>query len=192
MAERIAVYPGTFDPLTNGHAGIIRRGSKMFDQIIVAVAADTPKTPLFSLEERVQMTQKVFEGEPNIIVEPFSGLLVEYVAKRGAQVILRGLRAVSDYEYEFQTFLMNRKLQPYLETVFLISEYRWLYISSTIVKTVTSLGGDVSGLVPDHILECLKKHYGQPHEPMVPAFMYPMESSEEQVIKALLKKPIDD
>lgn len=172
-ASRIAVYPGTFDPLTNGHASIIRRGRRMFDQVIVAVAADTPKTPLFSLTERVQMAEKVFSGEEGIVVEPFSGLLVEYVARRGGQVILRGLRAVSDYEYEFQISLMNRKLQPHLETVFLISEYRWLYISSTIVKTVASLGGDVSGLVPDYVLERLGERFGKPHAPVLPSFLPP-------------------
>ena len=145
----------------------------MFDEVIVAVAADTPKSPLFSLEERVAMAEKVFQGEPGIVVEPFSGLLVEYVAKRGAQVILRGLRAVSDYEYEFQISLMNRKLQPHLETVFLISEYRWLYISSTIVKTVAGLGGDVAGLVPDHVLACLGERFGKPHAPILPAFLTP-------------------
>lgn len=169
--QRIAVYPGTFDPLTNGHASIIRRGRRMFDGMIVAVAADTPKDPLFTLEERVRMAEKVFEDEPGIVVEPFSGLLVEYVARRGAQVILRGLRAVSDYEYEFQISLMNRRLQPHLETVFLISEYRWLYISSTIVKTVSSLGGDVRGLVPEHVLSCLSERFGKPHEQERPAYM---------------------
>ena len=133
--KRVAIYPGTFDPLTNGHANIIRRGLRMFDNIIVAVAADTGKSPLFSLEERVAMAEKVFAKEPNISVEPFQGLLVEYVARRNVHTVLRGLRAVSDFEYEFQIALMNRKLRPDIETLFLISDYRWLYISSTIVKT---------------------------------------------------------
>ena len=110
----------------------------MFDNIIVAVAADTGKSPLFSLEERVAMAEKVFAKEPNISVEPFQGLLVEYVARRNVHTVLRGLRAVSDFEYEFQIALMNRKLRPDIETLFLISDYRWLYISSTIVKTVAS------------------------------------------------------
>ena len=158
--RRIAVYPGTFDPLTNGHVGIITRGLNMFDTVVVAVAADTPKTPLFSLEERLNMVAEVFKDTPGIEVEQFSGLLVEYAAKRGANVLLRGLRAVSDYEYEFQISLMNRKLQPGIETVFLISDFRWLYISSTIIKTVAGLGGDVTGLVPDHIRECLVRRFG--------------------------------
>ncbi len=158
--KRVAIYPGTFDPLTNGHENIIRRGLRMFDSIIVAVAADTGKDPLFSLGERVAMAEKVFAGEPNILVEPFQGLLVDYVANRNVRTILRGLRAVSDFEYEFQIALMNRKLRPDIETLFLISDYRWLYISSTIVKTVSSLGGDVRGLVPDHVFSCLRKRFG--------------------------------
>ena len=161
--KRVAIYPGTFDPLTNGHANIIRRGLRMFDNIIVAVAADTGKSPLFSLEERVAMAEKVFAKEPNISVEPFQGLLVEYVARRNVHTVLRGLRAVSDFEYEFQIALMNRKLRPDIETLFLISDYRWLYISSTIVKTVASLGGDVRGLVPDHVLSCLRERFGFTH-----------------------------
>lgn len=160
IAERIAIYPGTFDPLTNGHVNIIRRGLRMFDRVIVAVAADTGKTPLFSLAERVAMAQRVFCEDSNIVVEPFDGLLVDYVAKRNGCAILRGLRAVSDFEYEFQISLMNRKLHPDIETLFLISDYRWLYISSTIVKTVSSLGGDVGGLVPDHVLSCLRSRFG--------------------------------
>ena len=163
----IAIYPGTFDPLTNGHAGIIRRGRHIFDEVVVAVAADTPKTPLFSLEERVCMARAVFAEDNGVRVEAFSGLLVEYAARRGARVILRGLRAVSDYEYEFQTSLMNRKLQRGIETIFLISDYRWLYISSTIVKTVASLGGDVKGLVPDEVLFRLRERYGPPHPQVV-------------------------
>ena len=115
--KRVAIYPGTFDPLTNGHANIIRRGLRMFDNIIVAVAADTGKSPLFSLEERVAMAEKVFAKEPNISVEPFQGLLVEYVARRNVHTVLRGLRAVSDFEYEFQIALMNRKLRPDIEVI---------------------------------------------------------------------------
>ncbi len=158
--KRLAVYPGTFDPLTNGHVNIVRRGLHMFDTVVVAVAASTPKNPLFSLEERVDMAKTVFCNTPNVEVEPFDGLLVEYAKKRGASALLRGLRAVSDYEYEFQTSLMNRKLAPDLETVFLISDYRWLYISSTIVKTVAQLNGDISGLVPGHVLTLLRQRYG--------------------------------
>lgn len=158
--KRVAIYPGTFDPLTNGHVNIIRRALRLFDKVIVAVAADTGKTPLFSLSERVDMAEKVFAKETDIIVEPFEGLLVEYVASRNAQTVLRGLRAVSDFEYEFQISLMNRKLRPDIETLFLIADYRWLYISSTIVKTVASLGGDVRGLVPEHVFACLRARFG--------------------------------
>ncbi len=162
LAKRIAIYPGTFDPLTNGHANIVRRGLHMFDKIIVAVAADTGKKTLFSLEERVAMAETVFAREANIVVEAFTGLLVEYVVRRKVRTILRGLRAVSDFEYEFQTSLLNRKLRPDIETLFLISDYRWLYISSTIVKTVAGLGGDVKGLVPDHVVHCLRQRFGIP------------------------------
>lgn len=167
-ARRVAIYPGTFDPLTNGHADIIRRGLSMFDGVIVAVAADTSKSPLFSLDERVAIASEVFKDSPEVEIAPFSGLLVEYAAARGVAAILRGLRAVSDYEYEFQIALMNRKLCPTIETVFLIANYRWLYISSTIIKTVASLGGDITGLVPDHVQHCLWERYNN-HPALPPA-----------------------
>lgn len=166
-ANRIAIYPGTFDPLTNGHADIIKRGLSMFDTLVVAVAADTTKNPVFTLDERVAIVREVFKDRPEVLVEPFSGLLVEYAEKRGIHTILRGLRAVSDYEYEFQISLMNRKLKPDIETIFLISNYRWLYISSTIIKTVSSLGGDVSGLVPEHVQHRLWERFG--NRPALPA-----------------------
>jgi len=132
----------------------------MFDTVVVAVAADTGKNTLFSLEERVDMVREVFQRTPNVQVEAFSGLLVDYARKRKATILLRGLRAVSDYEYEFQTSLMNHRLNPKIETVFLIADYRWLYISSTIIKTVARLHGDVRGLVPDTVLARLCKRYG--------------------------------
>lgn len=159
IEKRIAIYPGSFDPLTNGHISLIYRALPLFDTIIVALAKDTTKSPLFTLEERVAMTKRVFSSENKIVVEAFSGLLVDYAEKKSAQTILRGLRAVSDFEYEFQTSLMNRNLCPEIETLFLISDYKWLYISSTVVKTVASLGGDVKEFVPDHIWECLQKKY---------------------------------
>ncbi len=165
---RIAVYPGTFDPLTNGHASLVRRGLQLFDYVIIAVAADTPKTPLFSLEERVTIAKEAFADTDAVIVEPFSGLLVDYAAKHGATTILRGLRAVSDYEYEFQLSLMNRKLQPNIETVFLISDYRWLYISSTIIKTVASLRGSVHGLVPPVVEKHLIQRFGPSNDRIPP------------------------
>ena len=158
--KRIALYPGTFDPLTNGHVDLVQRGVRMFDTIVVAVAADTGKNTLFSLDERVDMAREVFRDMPNVEVEPFTGLLVEYAHKRGANVLLRGLRAVSDYEYEFQSSLMNHKLNPDIETVFLISDFRWLYISSTIIKTVSRLNGDVKGMVPDCVHVRLRERLG--------------------------------
>lgn len=162
---RTAIYPGTFDPLTNGHVSIIRRGSEIFDHLIVAVAEDTYKNTLFTLDERVDLARRVFAGKPNITVEPFSGLLVDYVEKRGCQIILRGLRAVSDFEYEFQLALMNRKLKNKIQTVFLMTDYRWLYISSTIVKSAASLGGDVKDLVPTPVLRAMLEKFNQPIPP---------------------------
>ena len=157
--KRIAIYPGTFDPVTNGHVSLIKRGCEVFDEIIVAVADNTPKAPLFTLEERVQMVQEAAGDVEGVRVEPFSGLLVDYVQKRGAHIILRGLRATSDFEYEFQLALMNRKLAHKVQTVFLMTDYKWLYISSTIVKAAASHGGDVHGLVPDNVLKRLVAKY---------------------------------
>ncbi|MFV0422832.1 pantetheine-phosphate adenylyltransferase [Oleidesulfovibrio sp.] len=160
---KIAIYPGTFDPLTNGHASLIQRGSQIFDHIVVAVANDTPKEPLFTIDERVQMAEAALKGTDNITVEPFSGLLVDYAERRGAGVILRGLRAVSDFEYEFQLALMNRKMKRHIQTVFLMTDYKWLYISSTIIKAAASLGGDIKGLVPDNVYRRLREKYGYPY-----------------------------
>lgn len=160
---KLAVYPGTFDPLTMGHVSLIRRGREIFDRVIVAVAMDTPKTPLFSLDERVRMAEEVFADHEGITVEPFSGLLVDYAERRGASVILRGLRAVSDFEYEFQLALMNRKLKRHVQTVFLMTDYQWLYISSTIIKAAASLGGDIKGLVPENVYRRLREKYGYPY-----------------------------
>ncbi len=150
--ERVAIYPGSFDPFTNGHLSLVRRGLEVFDRVIVAVAKDSGKKPLFSLDERVDMIREVFRGQHRVEVEGFSGLLVDYVPSKGANTILRGLRAVSDFEYEFQMALMNRKLKPSIHTVFMMTDYRWLYISSTIIKDVARLGGVIEGLVPDTIL----------------------------------------
>ncbi|MFW6324040.1 MAG: pantetheine-phosphate adenylyltransferase [Desulfovibrionales bacterium] len=152
---KTAVYPGTFDPLTNGHVSLIHRGLDVFDRIIVGVAADTPKKPLFSLDERVAIARKVFAEEHRVTVEPFSGLLVDYVEEKNAKAILRGLRAVSDFEYEFQMALMNRKLKRDIQTVFLMTDYKWLFISSTIIKEAAKYGGDISGLVPEIVQEIL-------------------------------------
>lgn len=162
MAEfdpRLAVYPGTFDPLTRGHMSLIVRGLKVFEKVVLAIAQSTPKKTCFTLEERVAMARESFADEPNIIVESFDGLLIDYVAKRGAGSILRGLRAVSDFEYEFQMALMNRRLSRHVQTVFLMTDYRWMYLSSTIVKEVALHGGNVKGLVPEPVLAKLtEKH----------------------------------
>ena len=158
-AMRIALYPGTFDPLTNGHLSLIRRGCEVFDQIVVAVADSTPKFPLFSHEERVEMAREALRDEPRAIVEPFSGLTVEYAAQRGACALLRGLRAASDFEYEFQLALMNRRLQRHIQTVFLMTDYQWLFISSTIVKAAASHGADIKGLVPENVRIALTDKY---------------------------------
>jgi len=156
---RLAVYPGTFDPLTRGHMSLIVRGLKVFEKVVLAIAQSTPKKTCFSLKERVAMARETFADEPNIIVESFDGLLIDYVAKRGAGSILRGLRAVSDFEYEFQMALMNRRLARQVQTVFLMTDYRWMYLSSTIVKEVALHGGNVKGLVSDPVLAKLtEKH----------------------------------
>ncbi|MDR0815904.1 MAG: pantetheine-phosphate adenylyltransferase [Desulfovibrio sp.] len=158
---KTVLYPGTFDPLTNGHLSLIRRAGDVFDQVIVAVADNTPKLPLFSHEERVEMAREALKDKRRVIVEPFSGLTVEYAARRGACALVRGLRAVSDFEYEFQLALMNRRLQRRIQTVFLMTDYQWLFISSTIVKAAASHGADVTGLVPDNVRLKLMEKYGK-------------------------------
>jgi pantetheine-phosphate adenylyltransferase len=145
----VAVYPGSFDPLTNGHVDIILRGARLFDRIIVAIVANAEKSPLFSVAERVEIAHTVFCGYPNVEVDTFEGLLVDYLQRRGAQTIVRGLRAVSDFELEFQMALMNRRLNSNVETVFMMPAEQYSYISSRLIKQVFKLGGRVSGLVPD-------------------------------------------
>lgn len=162
MVKRIAVYPGTFDPLTRGHISIIKRGTLLFDTVLVAVAKDNNKTPLFNLDERVALAREVFAQEPGVVVEPFEGLLVNYALSRGASTIIRGLRAVSDFEYEFQLALMNRKLCSELQTVFLMSDFNWMYVSSTMIKSVASLGGNVNPLVPPAVVNALRQKFGHP------------------------------
>jgi pantetheine-phosphate adenylyltransferase len=147
----LAVYPGSFDPLTNGHVDIISRGARLFDRIIVAILVNAEKAPLFTMEERVEITRAVFRDHPNVEVDTFDGLLVDYVAKRGAQVIVRGLRAVSDFEFEFQMALMNQRLNGTIETVFMMPAEQYTYISSRLIKEVFALGGRVHGLVPDMV-----------------------------------------
>jgi pantetheine-phosphate adenylyltransferase len=145
----LAVYPGSFDPLTNGHVDIIERGARLFDRIIVAILVNAEKSPLFTTAERVDIARKVFKDWSNVEVDTFDGLLVDYVAKRKANVLVRGLRAVSDFEYEFQMALMNRHLNPAVETVFMMPAEKYSYISSRLIKEVFSLGGPVHGLVPE-------------------------------------------
>jgi pantetheine-phosphate adenylyltransferase len=147
----IAIYPGSFDPITNGHLDLIRRGSRLFDRLIVSVLRNATKSPLFSVQERSDMLREVVKDYSNVEVDSFDGLLVDYAAKRKAQVVLRGIRAISDYEYELQTALMNRRLRPTLETVFLLSNEAHSFISSRLVKEVFGLGGSISGLVPPSV-----------------------------------------
>lgn len=153
----IAVYPGSFDPITNGHLDLIERASRLFERLIVAILRNEAKKPLFSVEERLEMVREVLRGYPNVEVASFGGLLVEFAASRGARVILRGIRAISDYEYELQMALMNRRLAPDIETVFLMAAEDYSFLSARLVKEVVALGGDVSGLVPPLVEERLRK-----------------------------------
>jgi pantetheine-phosphate adenylyltransferase len=152
----VAVYPGSFDPLTNGHVDIISRGAKMFDRIIVAILVNAEKAPLFTMDERVEIARAVFASVPSVEVDTFDGLLVDYVERRRAQVIVRGLRAVSDFEFEFQMALMNQRLNPKIDTVFMMPAEQYTYISSRLIKEVFSLGGRVNGLVPELVEERLR------------------------------------
>jgi pantetheine-phosphate adenylyltransferase len=146
---RVAVYPGSFDPLTNGHVDIILRGARLFDRIVVAILRNAEKQPFFTAEERVQTAREVFREYPNVEVDAFDGLLVDYVHAKQATTIVRGLRAVSDFEYELQMALMNRRLGPEIETVFMMPAEQYTYVSSRLVKEVFALGGPVTGLVPE-------------------------------------------
>ena len=157
---RIAVYPGSFDPLTNGHVDIIRRGARLFDRIVVAILVNDRKTPTFTTEERVALLREVFADEPAVAIDTFDGLLVECAERHHATAIVRGLRAVSDFEYEFQMALMNRHLEPTLETVFMMPAEQYTYLSSRLIKEVFSLGGEVRGLVPPIVEEWMRKKQG--------------------------------
>jgi len=147
----LAIYPGSFDPLTNGHVDIITRGARLFDRIVVAILVNAEKSPLFSIAERLEIAREVFKDQRNVEVDTFDGLLVDYVERRRAQVIVRGLRAVSDFEFEFQMALMNRRLNDKIETVFMMPAEQYSYISSRLIKEVFALGGRVHGLVPDMV-----------------------------------------
>jgi len=157
--SRTAVYPGSFDPITNGHVDIIKRGIRLFDKIIVLVAYNPAKTSLFTVEERVAMIKETFKDVDGVEVDSYSGLLVDYLNEVGANVILRGMRALSDFEYEFQMALMNRRQYRDVETVFLLSGFKWFFSGSQIVKSVASIGGSVKGLVPDKVLRKLLAKY---------------------------------
>jgi pantetheine-phosphate adenylyltransferase len=152
---RTVIYPGSFDPLTNGHLDVIQRATKLFDLVVVAVARSESKHPLFSQEERLQMVLHAVRGLPHVEAEVFDGLLIEYVERRSAHAVIRGLRAVSDFEFEFQLALMNRKLNERIETLFMMPKDTYTFLSSRIVKEIASLGGDVSAFVPAHVRAAL-------------------------------------
>jgi pantetheine-phosphate adenylyltransferase len=153
----IAIYPGSFDPLTNGHLDLIERGAKIFDELIVAILHNPEKEPLFSLEERMEMIRAMTRDRNNVRVDSFDGLMVDYALKVGATAVLRGIRAISDYEYELQMALMNRKMEPRLETVFMMPAETYSYLSSRLVREVATLGGSVRGLVPELVEKKLRE-----------------------------------
>jgi pantetheine-phosphate adenylyltransferase len=157
---RIAIYPGSFDPVTNGHLDIVERGLTIFDKIIVAILHNPAKDSLFTVEERMDMLQQSMKSFSNVEFDTFSGLLVDYAVQRKAHAILRGMRAVSDFEYEFQMALMNRRLQRDIQTVFLMTGLRWIFTSSSIIKEASQFGGDIEDMVPPIVNRKLKKKFG--------------------------------
>jgi len=159
--KRIAVYPGTFDPVTHGHVDIVERSLRMFDKVIVAIAANPKKEPLFPLQERVAMFRAALKGRRNVTIEGFDCLLVDYMKQKKAVGLIRGLRAVSDFEYEMQMALMNRRLDSDIETVFLMPSEEYTFVTSTIVKEAASYGGDVSSLVPKIVVDKLRQKFGR-------------------------------
>lgn len=161
---RTAVYPGTFDPMTNGHLDLVQRASQIFDQVIIAIARNDKKTPLFSFDERTELAQESLSGLTNIEVDGFDGLLVDYAKSKQAGVIIRGLRAVSDFEFEFQMALANRKLDNQVETLFLMPNEDYTFISSSIVKDIARHGGDCDQFVPDAVARALRKKFAQSKE----------------------------
>jgi pantetheine-phosphate adenylyltransferase len=163
--KRIAIYPGSFDPVTNGHLDIVRRGTSLFDEVIVAILHNPSKKALFTIDERLDMLQETMKDIPGISFDTFGGLLVDYADKRGAQAILRGMRAVSDFEYEFQLALMNRKLNREIQTVFLMTGLRWIFTSSSIIKEAAQFGGDVSELVPPIVNQKIIEKYRRNNSP---------------------------
>lgn len=162
MVHSLVIYPGSFDPITNGHLDLIERGRRLFDRLEVAILTNIEKAPLFTIQERVEMLREVTAGMPNVSVDIFSGLLVDYAKRKKAKAILRGIRAFSDYEYELQMALMNRKLEPTVETVFLMPAESYTYVSSRLVKEVLLLGGSVKNLVPAAVERRLQQKIGAP------------------------------
>src|SRR6266446_6908462 len=152
---RTVIYPGSFDPLTNGHLDVVQRAAKLFDQVVVAIAKNESKQPFFTLEERLELVTQAVKTIPNVSTDAFDGLLVDYVEKRAGQAVIRGLRAVSDFEFEFQLALMNRKLNERIETIFMMPKDTYTFLSSRIVKEIAQLGGDVSAFVPAHVQTAL-------------------------------------
>ena len=159
MPERSVVYAGTFDPITNGHIDVIKRALKMFDSVIVAVTTNPKKKLLFSVEERVRLARESLKGLNGAVAESFSGLLVDYLKKKNAHTILRGLRELSDFEHEFQQALMNRRLYPECDTVFVMTDAKYFYVNSSVVKEIASLGGSVNGFVPKPVEAALRKKF---------------------------------
>jgi pantetheine-phosphate adenylyltransferase len=163
--SRLAIYPGSFDPLTNGHLSLIQRGLKIFDGLVVAVANNPDKKPLFSPQERMELIREAVNGDPRVEVDSFDGLLVDYASKRKVHTVLRGLRAVSDFEYEFQLANMNRKLDPEFDSVFVMTGEDYYFVSARLVREVARFGGDVSSLVPPNVMDALRQKLGVPHRP---------------------------
>jgi pantetheine-phosphate adenylyltransferase len=158
--ERIAIYPGSFDPVTNGHLDILERGLKLFDKIILAILTNPKKKFLFTLEERIEMLEDSLKEFPNVTIDTFDGLTVDFAAQCNAQGILRGLRAMSDFEYEFQMALMNRRLNREVQTVFLMTGLRWIYTSSSIIKEAAQFGGNIEGMVPPIVEKKIQAKFG--------------------------------
>lgn len=164
---RTVIYPGSFDPFTHGHLDLVQRAARLFDQVIVAVAENEAKSPLFSRQERLEFVRQSTGDLPNVQAESFSGLLVDYVERRGGQAVIRGLRAVSDFEFEFQLALMNRKLNERVETIFMMPKETYTFLSSRLVKEIARLGGDVSPFVPPDVAKALRRKFA-PNAPAVP------------------------